>query len=159
MTIVAHDSPIGPLTLKSDVGTLVGVWFEGDDDAPEPDRSIVADRLIDRTRRELDRYFAGRLQEFTVPVRPSGTAFQQAVWAALRTIPFGETRSYGAIARQIRRPAAVRAVGAANGANPIPVIIPCHRVIGANGSLTGFGGGMERKRFLLDLEQGAASML
>jgi len=101
---------------------------------------------------ELSRYFAGELKEFTFAIEPAGTEFQLAVWAALRRIPYGQTTTYGNLARAIGRPAAVRAVGAANGANHLPIIVPCHRVIGADGSLTGFGGGLDTKRDLLKLE-------
>lgn len=101
---------------------------------------------------QLAAYFAGELTEFDLALDPSGTPFQLTVWAALRTIPYGQTRSYADIARQIGSPTASRAVGLANGRNPISIIVPCHRVIGANGSLTGYGGGIERKRALLDLE-------
>ncbi|HVZ48561.1 MAG TPA: methylated-DNA--[protein]-cysteine S-methyltransferase [Gemmatimonadaceae bacterium] len=157
MTVAVHDSPIGPLTLASEGGALVGVWFPNAGGIPDVENE--RDAVIDRTRRELDEYFAGTRREFTVPVAPEGTPFQRKVWSALQRVAYGTTTSYGAIAAKIGSPAAVRAVGAANGANPIPIIIPCHRIIGANGSLTGFGGGMERKRFLLDLESGAASLL
>jgi methylated-DNA-[protein]-cysteine S-methyltransferase len=102
---------------------------------------------------QLAAYFAGELTTFELPLHPVGTAFQLAVWAALRHIPYGQTRSYGDIARAIGRPSAVRAVGLANGRNPISIIVPCHRVIGTDGSLTGYGGGLGRKRFLLDLER------
>jgi len=103
-------------------------------------------------KRQLADYFAGRRRDFDLPLVLTGTDFQKRVWHALLTIPFGETRSYGWLARKIRRPTASRAVGAANGANPIPIIIPCHRVIGSNGALTGFGGGIEIKKFLLEHE-------
>jgi methylated-DNA-[protein]-cysteine S-methyltransferase len=108
--------------------------------------------LMRETFRQLRLYFAGELQTFDLPLELAGTEFQKKVWAALRTIPYGETRSYTEIAVQIDAPRAVRAVGAANGRNPIPIIVPCHRVIGASGSLVGFGGGLEWKRLLLDLE-------
>jgi methylated-DNA-[protein]-cysteine S-methyltransferase len=111
---------------------------------------------LDTVRKQLDAYFAGKLRAFDVALAPKGTPFQQKVWAALLTIPYGATRSYGQQAAAVGNPAASRAVGLANGRNPISVIIPCHRVIGANGSLTGYGGGMERKQLLLDLEQGQA---
>jgi methylated-DNA-[protein]-cysteine S-methyltransferase len=104
---------------------------------------------------QLAAYFAGELTEFDIALDPSGSPFQRTVWMALRTIPYGQTRSYADIARQIGNPTASRAVGLANGRNPISIIVPCHRVIGANGSLTGYGGGLERKRALLDLESGA----
>ena len=102
--------------------------------------------------RQLQAYFKGELKSFDVPLEIAGTEFQKRVWSALRTIPYGQTRSYSQIAAQISAPQAVRAVGAANGRNPIPIIVPCHRVIGASGSLVGFGGGLEWKRLLLDLE-------
>ncbi|HEX7122047.1 MAG TPA: methylated-DNA--[protein]-cysteine S-methyltransferase [Gemmatimonadaceae bacterium] len=157
MTTIVHDTPVGPLTLTSDGRALTGVWFPGKDDAPQATPDEGSDAILDLTRRELDAYFAGRLREFSVPLAPRGTPFQQRVWAALREIPYGSTTTYGAIAAKLGARSAVRAVGAANGANPIPIIVPCHRVIGADGSLTGFGGGLERKRFLLDLERGTAS--
>lgn len=160
MTTAIHHSPVGPLTITVDGDALVGVWFPGADGAPLVTTGKGSRApLLDSVRRELDEYFAGTRRRFTVPVAPLGTPFQRRVWSALQTIPYGQTTSYGAIATQIGSPSAVRAVGAANGANPIPIIIPCHRVIGANGSLTGFGGGLDRKRFLLDLERGVPSFL
>jgi AraC family transcriptional regulator of adaptative response/methylated-DNA-[protein]-cysteine methyltransferase len=108
---------------------------------------------------ELESYFGGRLREFTVPLDTSGTELQEAVWAELRTIPYGSTRSYGEQARRVGRPEAVRAVARANGDNRIAIIVPCHRVIGADGSLTGYGGGLWRKRSLLELEAGQGSLL
>lgn len=157
MKTVAYNSPVGILTLTSDGRSITGLWFEGRGESHGAEQA--SDRVLDRARRELDRYFAGRLTAFTVDVDPSGTAFQRRVWAALRKIPYGVTRSYGDIAQVIGSASAVRAVGAANGANPIAIIIPCHRVIGANGTLTGFGGGLDRKRFLLDLERGVPAFL
>jgi methylated-DNA-[protein]-cysteine S-methyltransferase len=155
---IAYESPVGILTLTSDGRAMTGLWFEGRGEKGD-DTEQSRDRILDRACRELDRYFEGRLTEFTVPVDPQGTAFQRRVWGALRTIPYGVTKSYGDIARKIGSEAAVRAVGAANGANPVAIIIPCHRVIGANGSLTGFGGGLDRKRFLIDLERGVPALL
>jgi len=108
--------------------------------------------VMRETMRQLRAYFGGELKSFDVPLEIAGTEFQRRVWSALRTIPYGQTRSYSEIAAQIGAPQAVRAVGAANGRNPIPIIVPCHRVIGASGSLVGFGGGLEWKRLLLDLE-------
>ncbi|MBK6705202.1 MAG: methylated-DNA--[protein]-cysteine S-methyltransferase [Caulobacteraceae bacterium] len=148
-----HDSPIGPLTLASNGKALIQCEFEGGK-YPLPQYELGNDKIIDQARRELDQYFAGKLTTFKVKVDPQGTEFQRKAWAALQTIPYGETRSYAQQAKAIGSPKATRAIGAANGRNPIPVIIPCHRVIGANGSLTGFGGGMERKQILLELEQG-----
>jgi methylated-DNA-[protein]-cysteine S-methyltransferase len=105
-------------------------------------------------RRQLDAYFAGRLRVFELPLAPQGTEFQRTVWDALLRIPYGETTSYGALARSLGKPEASRAVGLANGRNPIPIVIPCHRVIGSGGSLTGYGGGLDLKRRLLALERG-----
>jgi methylated-DNA-[protein]-cysteine S-methyltransferase len=115
--------------------------------------------LLRRVTGQLNEYFAGRRQEFELPLAPAGTEFQQACWQALAEIPYGETRSYGEQAARIGRPDRARAVGAANGANPIAIILPCHRVIGANGSLVGFGGGLETKRRLLDLEAGVLTLI
>lgn len=109
--------------------------------------------LLLRARMELDEYFAGRRKEFDLPLAAEGTAFQQKVWAALCTIPYGETRTYGELAAQIGRPKACRAVGGANHKNPLSIVVPCHRVVGADGSLTGYGGGLPMKEFLLKLER------
>jgi len=155
MISIVHDSPVGPLTLISDGAALAHCEFENPRFPYQP-APAGRDKVLDHARRELDQYFAGRLKVFTIPVAPRGTAFQQKVWAALQKIPYGVTRSYGQQAAAIGAPAASRAVGLANGRNPVAIIIPCHRVIGANGSLTGYGGGMERKQFLLGLEQGDA---
>lgn len=153
--VYVHESPVGPLTLVSDGAALAGVYFESQKHGAPPAGPKGADKIIDMARKQLDSYFTGKRKSFDIPLRPVGTAFQTRVWDALTRIPYGETTSYGAIANAIGSPKAVRAVGAANGRNPIPIIIPCHRVIGANGSLTGFGGGMARKEHLLDLERGA----
>jgi len=155
VTVHVHESPVGPLTLVSDGAALAGVYFESQKHGAPPAGPRGTDKIIDAARKQLDAYFAGKRTSFDVPLAPKGTAFQTRVWHALTKIPYGETTSYGAIANAIGSPKAVRAVGAANGRNPIPIIIPCHRVIGANGSLTGFGGGMARKELLLDLERGA----
>lgn len=157
MISAIHNSPIGPLTLASNGKALTQVEFEGDK-YPLPRYELGNDEILDLACRELDLYFSGRLRVFSVKVDPGGTQFQRKVWAALQTIPYGETRSYAQQARAIGAPRATRAVGAANGRNPIPVIIPCHRVIGADGSLVGFGGGIERKQILLTLEQGGKSL-
>ncbi|GAM99957.1 methylated-DNA--protein-cysteine methyltransferase [alpha proteobacterium U9-1i] len=157
MISAVHQSPVGELTLYSDGAALTGIEFEEPkyplEPAPRGD-----DKIIAQARRELDAYFAGKLKAFGVALAPRGTPFQQQVWMALRKIPYGATRSYGQQAQAIGSPKASRAVGLANGKNPIPIIVPCHRVIGASGSLTGFGGGLERKKFLLDLEQGAVRL-
>ena len=155
-----YQSPIGVLALVADDAALRGLSFEsGKHGGPPADAQQGTNAIIDATRKQLDAYFAGRSKAFDLPLAPDGTDFQKRVWRVLATIPFGETRSYGEIAATIGAPRASRAVGAANGRNPIPVIVPCHRVIGADGSLTGFGGGMERKRFLLALEGGEPALL
>ncbi|MBK1834576.1 methylated-DNA--[protein]-cysteine S-methyltransferase [Roseibacillus ishigakijimensis] len=143
-------SPVGPLTLLADEQGLTGLYFAGRCEEPwEAGESAI----LSQAEEELDEYFAGRREVFSVSCAARGTDFQRAVWQVLATIPFGETWSYQAVAQAIGQPTAVRAVGLANGANPISIIVPCHRVIGANGRLTGFGGGLERKRFLLNHEQ------
>ncbi|MCV7193932.1 methylated-DNA--[protein]-cysteine S-methyltransferase [Mycolicibacterium brumae] len=149
------DSPIGPLTLAGDNGVLAHLRMV--EQTYEPDRAgwVRNDNAFPDAVAQLDEYFSGRRREFDIPLELAGTAFQRRVWAALRTIPYGETRSYGEIAEQIGSPNASRAVGLANGHNPVSVIVPCHRVIGANGSLTGYGGGLERKKALLALEREA----
>jgi len=154
MTSARHHTPIGTLTLVSDGEAITHLDFENTKH-PSPPCPRGSDAVLEQARAELDAYFAGRLKDFKVPVRPPGTAFQKAAWEALTRIPYGDTRSYGEQARAIGNPRAVRAIGAANGKNPIPILIPCHRVIGAGGSLTGFGGGLPTKKFLLELERGA----
>jgi len=154
------ESPVGRLRLIGSDDGLAAVLWNGQDPRQVPLRNISAapgHPLLAETTRQLNEYFAGTRRAFTLPLDFSGTEFQQTVWRALLTIPFGETRSYGQIARQISQPAAVRAVGAANGRNPIPIIAPCHRVIGSTGRLTGFGGGLPAKAWLLALE-GSATM-
>lgn len=149
-------SPLGPLTLVATDAALVSVEFDG----RGPLSGAVPRRtpLLAQACAELAAYFGGRLQVFDLPLAPAGTGFQQEVWAALRSIPCGEVRSYAEIARQIGRPAAVRAVGAANGRNPISIVVPCHRVVGSDGSLTGYGGGLDRKRWLLAHERGGHAL-
>ncbi len=140
-------APFGSVLVAKDGSAVVEIRFRhGAIDAPRDD-DAVADAAA-----QLDEYFRGQRRAFDLELAPRGTEFQLLCWRALQRIPYGETRSYADIAREIGRPAAVRAVGAANGANPIPIIIPCHRVVGSNGSLTGFGGGLETKRWLLALE-------
>jgi methylated-DNA-[protein]-cysteine S-methyltransferase len=148
-------SPVGSLTLVASERGLAAVLWEHEDTLPRQFAPVTADAghpLLLQTQWELEEYFSGSRRGFTVRLDFSGTEFQNKVWNALRTIPFGQTRSYGEIANQIGRSKAVRAVGAANGRNPIPIIVPCHRVIGADGTLTGFGGGLENKARLLALE-------
>jgi len=148
-------TPIGALLVGASRDGVVAVHFEGRWDESIPRERPTNRRALGMLRwacEELDAYFAGALRAFRVPCMASGTAFQRHVWDALREIPFGSVTSYRDIARRIGNPRSVRAVGAANGANPIPVIVPCHRVIGSDGTLTGFGGGLERKQWLLEHE-------
>jgi methylated-DNA-[protein]-cysteine S-methyltransferase len=146
-TTITLRKELGPMRFVARGDALVSLWFV---DGPQ-DRK--RDALLDRAIEEMDEYFAGTRTAFSIPIAPDGTPFQHEVWRALRAIPFGETRSYADVARAIDKPRAVRAVGAANGRNPLGIVVPCHRVIGADGSLTGYAGGMERKKFLLDLER------
>lgn len=147
-------SPIGALQLFAAGDELAGVYFPDRPAAPfEGAREGTGHPVLDRAREQLAEYFAGVRQVFDLPLGPRGTAFQRSVWRALGDIPFGVTRSYGDLAAAIGRPSASRAVGAANGRNPLAVIIPCHRVIGADGTLTGYGGGLPRKEWLLRHER------
>jgi methylated-DNA-[protein]-cysteine S-methyltransferase len=152
------DSPIGPLTLAGRESGLTNLRMV--DQTYEPSRTGWSpnSRAFNEAVDQLHAYFAGKLTDFEIELDLRGTEFQRRVWKALLTIPYGETRSYGEIAEQIGAPGAARAVGLANGHNPIAIIVPCHRVIGANGSLTGFGGGLGRKRTLLELEKQQVSM-
>ena len=146
----AARTPIGDLLLVGDEQGLVRVEFppaSPPDDAPRDDRRLAP------AIRQLGEYFSGKRTTFDLPISLRGTPFQLEVWSSLLRIPYGTTRTYAEIAKSIGRPTATRAVGAANGANPIPIIVPCHRVIGSNGSLTGFGGGIDVKRWLLDFEK------
>jgi methylated-DNA-[protein]-cysteine S-methyltransferase len=149
------DSPVGELKLVASEKGLVAILWPDDNPARVRLNSLIADTenpILLEAERQLGAYFAGNLKEFTLPLDPHGTAFQKWVWDALLTIPFGETRSYAQIARQIGTPTAYRAVGAANGRNPLSIVAPCHRVIGTNGGLTGFAGGLATKQKLLALE-------
>jgi methylated-DNA-[protein]-cysteine S-methyltransferase len=151
----AFASPVGRLTLVGSDRGLVAVLWENDDPARVRIGAPVENNrhpVLVEVAEQLGDYFAGRRTRFDVPLDFRGTDFQKSVWSALLTIPFGETRTYAEIARQIGRPTAFRAVGAANGRNPVSIIAPCHRVIGSDGSLTGFAGGLEAKNFLLRLE-------
>jgi methylated-DNA-[protein]-cysteine S-methyltransferase len=145
-------SPIGRLELVEAGGALVAIHFDAPaDGSPRHERGGSA--VLAQAHRQLAEYFEGTRREFDLPLRPVGTEFQRRVWDVLATVPWGTTTTYGAIAARLELPqGASRAVGAANGANPLPVVLPCHRVIGADGTLTGFAGGLPRKRFLLDLE-------
>ena len=147
------ESPIGPLTLAGRNSALTNLRMV--DQTYEPSRAgwTRDDNLFADAVAQLNAYFAGELTDFDLELDLQGTAFQQRVWKALLTIPYGETRSYGQIAEQVGAPGSARAVGLANGHNPIAIIVPCHRVIGANGKLTGYGGGIDRKLTLLELEK------
>ena len=148
------DSPVGRLLVAGDADRLHLISFPTESRSYEPQAGWRRDdALFGQAFEQFHAYFAGELTQFDLPIRLAGTAFQNKVWAALRDIPFGETTSYGALAARIGRPTASRAVGGANGANPLPIVVPCHRVIGSDKSLTGFGGGIEIKRFLLAHEQ------
>lgn len=151
------DSPYGPLTLVADDGVLCGLYMTDQRHRPPQESfGLRDDTLFGEAQEQLKAYFAGELEKFTVALRLTGTPFQRTVWDQLRRIPYGETRTYGQLADLLGAPAASRAVGLANGRNPVGIIVPCHRVIGANGGLTGYGGGLERKRRLLDFERGAS---
>lgn len=146
-------TPVGELTLTSDGDALTAVYFEDPKYRPATtDNWIRDDAVLTTARRQLEEYFRGERTTFDLGLAPSGTDFQRSVWRALTGIPFATTTSYGAIAARIGRPSASRAVGAANGRNPISIVVPCHRVIGSGGDLTGYGGGLDRKRWLLNHE-------
>jgi methylated-DNA-[protein]-cysteine S-methyltransferase len=162
-TFRRFDSPVGELVLTASDSGLTGVYFPTSRHGPprveswmDADRGGAAggggDAILARACQQLLEYFAGTRTAFEVPLAASGTTFEQRVWELLRAIPYGTTTSYGALARRLGDPRATRAVGAANGKNPIPIIVPCHRVVGARGELTGFGGGIDRKRWLLEHE-------
>ena len=151
-------SPIGTLQLRGTGTALTGIFMEDHRHAAPVDGARDAGPFR-AARTQLEEYFAGDRCAFDLPLSASGTVFQRAVWQALTAIPYGATISYGELARRIGRARAVRAVGLANGRNPLSIVVPCHRVIGANGALTGYGGGLERKRYLLDLEQRAAALM
>ena len=147
------DSPVGSLLLAGNDSSLAFIGFpQGKGQVAPADNWSRDEDCFGEVKTQLDAYFAGCRKAFSLNLSPSGTEFQLQVWHALQTIPYGETRSYRDIAESIGRPLAVRAVGAANAKNPLPIVVPCHRVIGANGNLTGFGGGLETKAWLLDLE-------
>lgn len=162
------ESPVGPLLVAGDADGLqvlafAGARFTG---AGRPREAVLIrpewepdTGALREIRRELEAYFSGRLRTFGVPVRPEGTDFQRRVWETLCRIPYGETISYAELARQVGNPRAVRAVGMANGANPIAIVVPCHRVIGSSGALVGFGGGLPIKQALLDLERGQRRLI
>ena len=167
MTSVCYDSPIGPLRIAEEEGHIVEISFMEADTRKEFKGTVAAapkakgkkkaetPPVIQACIAELEAYFAGKLREFTVPIKLTGTDFRKKVWAALLTIPYGQTISYKQLAERIGQPSAVRAVGGANHHNPVSIIVPCHRVIGASGTLTGYGGGLDNKAFLLELEKKA----
>lgn len=147
-------SPLGELTLVAEDGALTAIYFPGHKRLP--DAAGFGPRSEDgfgEAKRQLAEYFAGERTEFTLPLAPRGDPFQLKVWQLLRQIPYGQTRSYGQLARELGDPHLAQAVGNANGRNPISIVVPCHRVVGADGSLVGYAGGLERKRFLLELEE------
>jgi len=153
------DSPVGRLLIAGDGERLHRIGFpHGRRASPPPENWRREDSLFSDAFAQLRDYFDGTLTRFELPLHFAGTPFQNAVWSALRDIPFGETISYGELAGRIGRPGASRAVGAANGANPLPIVVPCHRVVGADGSLTGFGGGLETKQYLLNHELGCLAL-
>jgi len=155
---VHHRSPLGELLLLSDGRSLTSLHFHDDKYVRPiaPDWRLDADLpVLVETRHQVDEYFAGERHVFDLPLLPQGTGFQCRVWAVLLDIPYGETTTYGSMARRLGQPTATRAVGAANGRNPIAIVVPCHRAIGADGTLTGYAGGLERKRALLQLESAA----
>lgn len=157
---IVFQSPVGPLYARADAGELTELSFADRarhilDEAAEHEGSRA---VVDAVERQIDEYFAGLRTTFDVPIKLIGSSFHVRVWEALRAIPYGETTSYGHLARRLGDPDGARAVGSANGANPIVIIIPCHRVIGADGSLVGYGGGLRRKRILLDLESGRTTL-
>ncbi len=157
-THAVTDSPIGPLTLVGWEGTLTALYMGDHRHAPDPaDFGPRHDDGFGVAIEQLAEYFAGERTRFDLPTEARGTPFQRQVWAALTTIAYGTTTTYGALANAIGRPGASRAIGLANGRNPLSIIVPCHRVIGANGALTGYGGGIERKAALLDLERRVAA--
>jgi methylated-DNA-[protein]-cysteine S-methyltransferase len=146
------DTPIGPLLATAgEQDALTGLWFDRE---PAPGWERDDGGVLGTLREQLDAYFEGELREFDLPLAPVGTPWQQAVWNALQDVPYGTTLSYGELADRLGRPSASRAVGAANGRNPISLIVPCHRLIGSNGALTGYAGGLERKAWLIQHELG-----
>ncbi len=146
-----YETNIGQIGIEENGRAITNIYFSKEADSPTDD--LKETDLLKEAKAQLDEYFAGKRKSFDLPLAPDGTAFQHRVWRALQEIPYGETRSYGEIARAIGSDKAARAVGMANNRNPIPIIIPCHRVVGANGKLVGYGGGLEIKAQLLDLEK------
>ena len=157
-----YDSPQGQMLLVADDDGLAGVYFDGQKYFPKLGTEWHRDAnhpVLRQAKRELAEYFEGRRKRFEVALAPDGTAFQKAVWKAISTVPFGETITYGELARRAGASGSSRAAGAATGRNPITIIVPCHRIVGSTGSLTGYAGGLERKRALLALESGIPDLL
>jgi methylated-DNA-[protein]-cysteine S-methyltransferase len=160
MTRVVHDSPLGELTIVGDGDVLTGLYFRHHWYRPDPATfGPFVESGFEQVRRQLDEYFGGRREEFDLAVRAAGDEFQHRVWAFIKRIPYGATTTYGEIARELGDPALARDVGAAIGRNPLCIVVPCHRVVGKDGNLTGYAGGLQRKRFLLELEKGDADRL
>lgn len=157
LSTIAMATPIGRLDIVAHADAIVAIWFEGDDEGRRLDDAVPVERgehrVLDLAVQQLEEYFAGTRVGFDLPLEPRGTAFQLQAWAALRRIPYGETISYGEQAEHLGDKNKSRAVGAANGKNPIPIVVPCHRVVGSNGHLTGFAGGLDTKAWLLDHER------
>ncbi len=157
MIVAQHATGLGVLTLVSDGAGLAGLYFENHKvGGPPAEARAGRDKIIDATRKQLDEYFAGKRRVFDLTLAPKGAAFQMRVWEALKAIAFGEQKTYGAVAAELGLPKAARATGTAIGRNPVSIIIPCHRVIGASGALTGYAGGVDRKKALLAFERGEA---
>jgi methylated-DNA-[protein]-cysteine S-methyltransferase len=152
-------SPVGALTLVADGAALVGLYFENHSRTPRLGIGSPTDEGFDEPVRQLGEYFAGERTEFDLDLKPRGSDFELRVWSLLTKIPYGQTRTYGELAAELGDPGAAQAVGNANGWNPISIVVPCHRVVGASGALTGYAGGVERKRFLLSLEEPPAEEL
>lgn len=160
LDFLRYAGPLGPMLVAARDGALVGVWFDGQRHQPPPDaqwHERPAVPLLRRAVAELAEYFAGARTAFDLPLAPAGTPFQRAVWTAIAAVPCGATISYAELAARAGRPAAVRAAGAATGRNPLSIVVPCHRIVGAGGALTGYAGGLDRKRALLALEQRAVA--
>lgn len=149
MDILRFDTPLGPMALEEEEGAITRLWLPGQPVPPSPGRETP---LLCRGRQELWEYLAGERRDFDLPLHPRGTPFQRRVWQVLGDIPYGQTRTYAQIARAVDSPRGFRAVGMANHRNPIPILIPCHRVVGSGGALTGYAGGLELKKALLALE-------
>ncbi len=143
------ESPLGPLRLRATEVAMVGIYFSEHKGAPSPQDSLSENSVLQMARQQLNEYFHGTLQDFELPLDAPGTEFQRRVWAALTAIPFGETTNYGELARRLECPGGARAVGRANALNPLSIVVPCHRVIGASGQLTGYAGGINTKKWLL----------